>query len=304
LIYRPVDPEDPEIQNLAESIATHGLREPIVITKDNFILSGHRRHVACRLAGLSRVPCRIENISRTSPEFERLLCEYNRQRVKSFDEVVRERVVTSVDPEEAYSSLIAHRKSASEVNGDFLILEGVKSRKRISRAKMGMLKAATDLIQAKREWWPLSDREIHYDLLNVPPLKHSGKPGSRYANDKASYKDLTDLLTRARLFGKIPFDAIEDPTRTVCVWRLHRDVGGFVHKELASFLKDYWRDLQQSQPNHVEIVGEKNTIESSIRDVAARFCIPYTLGRGYCSLDPGARCSIATARVERSRWSS
>src|SRR6516162_5367025 len=79
LIYRPVDPEDPEIQKLAESIATHGLREPIVITNDHFILSGHRRHVACRLAGLSQVPCRIENISRTSPEFERLLCEYNRQ---------------------------------------------------------------------------------------------------------------------------------------------------------------------------------------------------------------------------------
>jgi hypothetical protein len=286
LIYRPVDPEDPEIQDLAESIVAHGLREPIVITKDHFILSGHRRYAACRLAGLSHVPCRIEDISSTSPEFERLLCEYNRQRVKSFAEVVRERVVTSVDPEEAYASLLAHRKSASKVDGDFLILGGVKFRKRISEAKMEMLKAVKDLIWARCDWWPLSDRSIHYDLLNAPPLRHSTKPNSRYANDKASYKDLTDLLTRARLSGEIPFDSIEDPTRTVCVWGLHRDVGGFLNRELADFLRGYWRDLQQSQPDHIEIVGEKNTIESSIRDVAMRFCIPYTLGRGYCSLDP------------------
>jgi hypothetical protein len=42
----------------------------------------------------------------------------------------------------------------------------------------------------------------------------------------------------------------------------------------------------QSQPNHIEIVGEKNTVESSIKTVAMEYCVPYTLGRGYCSLDP------------------
>jgi hypothetical protein len=42
----------------------------------------------------------------------------------------------------------------------------------------------------------------------------------------------------------------------------------------------------QSQPNHVEIVGEKNTIAPIIKPVAARYCIPCTLGRGYCSTPP------------------
>ena len=37
---------------------------------------------------------------------------------------------------------------------------------------------------------------------------------------------------------------------------------------------------------HIEIVGEKNTIEPIIRPVAARSCIPMTIGRGYCSLRP------------------
>jgi hypothetical protein len=51
-------------------------------------------------------------------------------------------------------------------------------------------------------------------------------------------------------------------------------------------LKGYYRDLQQSQPNHIEIVGEKNTIDSIIRPVAEEFCIPMTIGRGYCSIPP------------------
>src|SRR5262249_21227967 len=75
-------------------------------------------------------------------------------------------------------------------------------------------------------------------------------------------------------------------TRTVAVWSVDREFGGFIKKELDGFLKGYFRDYQQSQPNHIEIVGEKNTIEGSIRNVAMEHCIPYTLGRGYCSLDP------------------
>jgi hypothetical protein len=149
-----------------------------------------------------------------------------------------------------------------------------------------MLKRIVDLIHAEREYWPLSDRSIHYLLLNDPPLRHAGKPDSRYHNSLQCYKDLCDLLTRARLAGEIPFAAIADPTRTVCSWDTDRGVGGFIERQLEDFLSGYARDLQQSQPNHLEIIGEKNTVEASIKRVAMEHCIPYTLGRGYCSLDP------------------
>jgi hypothetical protein len=72
------------------------------------------------------------------------------------------------------------------------------------------------------------------------------------------------------------------------VWTGYAEVGAFVAEELDGFLSPdrYDRRLQQSQPNHIEIVGEKNTIESSICDVARKYFIPYTLGRGYCSIGP------------------
>ncbi len=69
-------------------------------------------------------------------------------------------------------------------------------------------------------------------------------------------------------------------------WNFHRSPGSFLQSQLDQFLKGYYRDLQQSQPNHIEIVGEKNTIDSIIRPVAAEFCIPMTIGRGYCSIPP------------------
>ena len=49
---------------------------------------------------------------------------------------------------------------------------------------------------APADFCPLSDRSIQYALLNDPALRHAAKPDSVYANDRASYHDLMDLLSR------------------------------------------------------------------------------------------------------------
>ena len=132
----------------------------------------------------------------------------------------------------------------------------------------------------------MSDRQIHYQLLNAPPLIHAAKPESTYRNDKASYRALTDLVFRARLAGLIPFRAIGDTTREVHCWEVHTTPAVFMQRQVDEMFLGYYRDLMQSQPNHVELVGEKNTIGSILRPVAAEFTIPLTIGRGYCSLPP------------------
>jgi hypothetical protein len=286
-LYRPVNPQDPEVWALAESILEIGVKEPLVITQDGWILSGHRRYMAARLARLESVPCREEPFRKADDpdRFMLLLREYNRQRVKSFDEKLREEIV-SANPDECYESLIEHRQAQLQSIGDTITIRAEKKRAAISPAKKPFLSAIQKVIKSRREFWPLSDRQIHYALLNKPPLIHASKPGSRYDNTPQSYKRLVDLLTRARLDGSIPMSAIADPTRPVSVWKCHEDIQSFIREELAGFLKGYWRDLMQSQPDHIEIVGEKNTVESIIRPVAARFCIPMTIGRGYCSLPP------------------
>lgn len=289
-LYRPVRRDDPEIQALAASIQEHGLKTPLVVSSDRYVISGHRRRMAAFVAGARALPCLVEDVRLDDPRFVVLLRECNRQRVKSFEEVVREQVLDAVvDPKVAHAQLRWHREVKSRVDDvcQEIEIEGEKVRSAISSAKLPMLNAVKKIIYGQQNYWPLSDRSIHYDLLNNPPLRHASKPKSTYKNDRQSYQDLCDLLARARIAGMIAFEAIADPTRTVQTWDgIHREVGSFIAKELDGFLECYWRDLQQSQPNHIEIVGEKNTIQSSIHRIASHYCIPYTIGRGYCSVEP------------------
>ncbi|HUY91827.1 MAG TPA: ParB/RepB/Spo0J family partition protein [Pirellulales bacterium] len=273
-LYRPVDASDPEIIALADSIREIGVREPIVVTLDGWILSGHRRYASARLAKLEYVPCRIEPMQKSDDldRFMQLLREYNRQREKSSDEKLREELVT-VDPHDAYESLIAHRRKSAAIATPALKIVGRKTRKRITAAKQPMLDAIERVLEERRDFWPLSDRQIHYALLNDPPLTHAAKSGSRYRNDKRCYNSLTELLTRARLAGKIPMNCIADETRGVTTWTVHRDVRGFMRDELDGFLKGYWRDLLQSQPNHIEILAEKNTLIGIILTLSDCRCV-------------------------------
>jgi hypothetical protein len=66
-VYKPVDPNDPDVRELGRSISENGLLVPIEVSLDNVILSGHRRRVGCQLAGLEEVPCRRVNVRSTDP---------------------------------------------------------------------------------------------------------------------------------------------------------------------------------------------------------------------------------------------
>lgn len=203
------------------------MREPIVVTLDGFILSGHRRRCAALVAGVPTVPVRHESVRRkgknglVNPAFVVLLREHNRQRDKSLDEKLREELVT-VSPADAYSALLRHRAAqtwASETwDADTIDIRGVTRRAEITDAKEPFLQAILAVIEAQRNFLPLSDRRIHYWLLNDPPLRHAQKPDSRYRNDKKSYKSLVELLTRARLSGRIPMHVISDDTRPHETW--------------------------------------------------------------------------------------
>jgi ParB family chromosome partitioning protein len=86
LIYRPVRSDDPAIIELAQSIREHGILEPLIVTKDGVIISGHRRYTAARLAGPDKVPCWILPMEIDDPRFTELLTTCNQQRVKTLDE--------------------------------------------------------------------------------------------------------------------------------------------------------------------------------------------------------------------------
>ncbi len=287
-LYPPVLADDPEVQALAKSIRKDGLLEPLVVSLDHFILSGHRRLVALKIIGRKTCQCRVENVSHSGnpKRFMTLLREHNRQRVKDYGTVLREEVL-STDPADPYLALNNHRRANAHIELTPMDLGDVKERKPFAEWRAPFISKVIKVVNDSRQYWPLSDRRIHYLLLNDPPCGVDRRDKTRpYRNHDKDYDRLTDVLTRLRLEYRIPFHAIGDETRPVTVWNAHQNTGTFIREELDGFLKGYCRDHMQSQPNHIEVIAEKNTIYPIVRPVAARYGIPVTSGRGFASLAP------------------
>jgi ParB/RepB/Spo0J family partition protein len=74
---------------LLRSIIENGILVPLTIKKDGIIISGHRRYLAAKKAGLKRLPVVVTTF--TDELAERLaIIEHNRQRVKSLTQLMRE----------------------------------------------------------------------------------------------------------------------------------------------------------------------------------------------------------------------
>jgi hypothetical protein len=287
-LYDPIREDDPAFLALAADIRLNGIINPIGVSADGYIFDGHRRYAAACHLGLERLSVRIDpTISHLGDidGFLRRLRSCNEQRVKTSAEVMRESLVTMES--DTWQRVCDYRTSVSRVDGSEVFrIVGTKRRSKIVE-KQGLADAIIKVVNDYyREYGATSDRKVFYLLLNTPGLLRNDKRKTPFQNDDKCYQDVTDMLTRLRLDGSIPFEAIEDETRPVVEWNTHRHVRTFIDQDLENFLSDYWRDLMQSQPNHVELLVEKNTVSKALKPVAARYTLPLTSGRGYSSLPP------------------
>ena len=289
LLYDSFAPNSNDDDNkLYWSIKEEGIREPLHVSVDGVLLSGHRRLAAASWLGLETVPCLVDDDvdfgDLTADERLSVLAIYNKQRDKSHAERLRE-AIQEINPGEAYERLLSDRVERRRIDiEDNVALGSYKGRARITT--FAFLRAAQKAIESEKEFWPLTVRRVHYLLLNKPPLRHDKKPKSAYQNDLSSYKALANLLLRARLTGDIPHTAIEDETRPIRVIATYQNPATYIPAEMKHFLRYYARDLLRGQAHHIEILVEKNAIRKPVEAVADEYCIPCTTGRGYSSLTP------------------
>jgi ParB family transcriptional regulator, chromosome partitioning protein len=81
-----------EIGDLVESVRAHGVLVPLVVCPHRSgweVVSGHRRLASARAVGLTEVPCAVRSI-RSHAARRRAVLEYNRQRRKTFSQMMRE----------------------------------------------------------------------------------------------------------------------------------------------------------------------------------------------------------------------
>jgi len=300
LIYRPTY-DDPDITKLARDIKKNGC-DPLRVTLDGFILSGHRRHKALKINKTQFVRCLVWPIRRDEmpqDQYILLLRELNEQRHKTVAEQVREAMI-DVSAEDAHKRLRQQRNkliSSADDNGvQPLNIGGRKPRPKIGDDKADHVKYILEVVEQRRQFWPLSVRAVHYPLLNFNfvrgyywPRRHEAGYGKRrvlrYLNDDGSYDATSELITRLRLDGTIPWKAFHDPTRPLTKFEAFKDVREYMRQAMSDFGAGYWRDLLQSQPNHVEVVVEKNTVYHMAQSVTEKYQIPTSSGRGFGSID-------------------
>ena len=287
LLYRERNDDDTDFARLVESIRKGGVQAPLLVTRDNYVVSGHQRQRAAIEARKFIVPVvylKVRRTNYTSDEWLAILREHNTGREKSFDELVREKLV-DIDPTEAVAQIVDDRIERARARIQTIdIGQRPIVRYGISGTKRAMVDAILEVLCDLGEYLPVSLRAIHYRLL-VKTFFRNAKQKTTYQNDLASYKDLSDLLTRMRLSGQIRWDAVCDETRPVTIWRCWRNAADFVAEQAAGLFKGYARDLLQSQQQHFEVVVEKLTVQNFVTPVAGRYCMPVVVMRGNSGID-------------------
>jgi hypothetical protein len=302
-LYNPVH-EDPDGPKLDKDMEENGQKEPLVVTGDNYIISGHRRYGSMIRRGVKWAWCMVKPFRRVdvpTDQYIELLRSYKLQRPKTAAEQGREELV-DLDPDDCFDRLWDQEDksvNAPEHNGvQILTIEGSKRRHNISEDKAEHVKYIKKIVfEERRAYWPLSVRGVHYPLLNYNFIRgvlwpHRGKPGYGtkielpYRNDDNSYHATSNLITRLRLLGEIPWEAFDDFTRPLEEFHPFDNVKEFIRQENEKLYDGYWRNYLQSQPNYIEVVCEKNTIYHMVLQVTKKYQIWTSSGRGFNSIDP------------------
>jgi hypothetical protein len=117
----------------------------------------------------------------------------------------------------------------------------------------------------------------------------------RTKNTEKNYKRLGSIVTDGRLAGVVDWDMIEDRGREVVEpphWDSPADI---VQAAADSFRVDKWAD----QPNHVEVMVEKQALEGVLVPVCRELDVPFTANKGYSSSSAMYEASKRMARKIR-----
>jgi hypothetical protein len=141
-----------------------------------------------------------------------------------------------------------------------------------------------EVINDLEPYWPLTIRQIHYQLFSRQVEWGGRRDSNTYPNTKAGQQDLIAIAKHGRYEDSISWDAIEDRTRTAYRPYKFEDVQEYLRNELHYLLNDYTRCRVQDQNYYIEVWVEKDALFKIFQKVARPYCIPVAACRGYDSV--------------------
>lgn len=115
----------------------------------------------------------------------------------------------------------------------------------------------------------LTLRQLYYQLVTKNIIK----------NKERSYKNLSSLVSDARLTGLLDWDAIEDRIRVPLIPSEWDNLKQLVDSALYSYRLPRW----ETQENYIELWVEKDALAGVLRPLANQYHIPLMVNRGYSS---------------------
>lgn len=115
----------------------------------------------------------------------------------------------------------------------------------------------------------LTLRQLYYQLVTKNIIK----------NVERSYKNLSSLVSDARLSGMLDWDAIEDRIRVPMIPSEWSSIQNLVDSALYSYRLPRW----ETQEEYVELWVEKDALAGVLRPMADQYHVPMMVNRGYSS---------------------
>ena len=135
---------------------------------------------------------------------------------------------------------------------------------------LGRIKQCNEIvINYQKQGLRLTLRQLYYQLVvsNVVP------------NTERSYKNLSTLVSDARLAGLMDWRAIEDRVRQPRMPPEYADLGDLIEAALYSYRLPRW----EGQEYYVELWVEKDALAGVLAPIAREFHVTMMVNRGYSS---------------------
>ena len=130
------------------------------------------------------------------------------------------------------------------------------------------------VVEGLKDYWPLTLRQIYYQLV----------ASGRVKNTRSQYTMLSTLVKWMRIDERLPWDVLEDRTRTVTDKRGYENMSEFIESETEWLFDGYARCLVQGQNKYIEVWTEKDALLSIFKGIVLPYCMRAVTCRGYQSV--------------------
>lgn len=186
---------DEDIKDLAEKIKQSEWIKPIIINKDNTIISGHRRYLACLSIGIQYIPFYRELFKNSNDELERLLLENHSREKTVYQKMKEAQVWEGIEKikakERQLSNLTNQNPRSVHVNGT---REKGDSRDKISN-RVGMSSSTYERAKAPtKEIERLEKEGKKKDAKFLEVVLNSSAIGAKDITDSNIINDISEEL--------------------------------------------------------------------------------------------------------------